>query len=125
MLRHRRLCGNCGGTGRIRDVSPRVRTLEREASDLKYEIAELTERFGLDLQHRTAIPGEIQARKRVGERQIELATRLEELQKVMTAEESSETTCPDCSGTGLAVSKRREVSPSLRPDVVDALDRTE
>ena len=119
-MRRNRICANCGGTGRIRNASERVNALERKIAELRHEISELTELYGLDLRHQTIVPGEIEARKRVARRQIELAESLEELQHAMVADGSREIVCPMCSGTGTNVADHGEMVSATSGDQLDS-----
>ena len=75
-------CPTYKGTGRAKTGDQNIDTLERDVAQLKWEIADLTESFGLDLRHRTTIPGESDAREKVGRLQVELADKLKRLAAV-------------------------------------------
>ena len=98
-----RKCSACDGTGRRESGNADVDALQHEVTRLKWEIADLTEGYGLDLRHRTTIAGEAEAREKVGELQIELAGKLTELEAAQEAGSDSAAICPECQGKGFVL----------------------
>jgi hypothetical protein len=98
-----RKCSACDGTGRMESGDADVDSLEHDVARLKWEIADLTEGYGLDLPHRTTAPGEAEAREKVGQLQIELAGKLTELETAQEAGSDSAAICPECQGKGFVL----------------------
>jgi predicted methyltransferase len=96
-------CSACDGTGRIESGDSDVDALEHEVARIKWEIADLTEGYGLDLRHPTTVPGEAEAREKVGELQIKLAGKLTELEAARGAGGNSAAICPECQGKGFVL----------------------
>jgi hypothetical protein len=103
-----RVCSKCGGTGRARSGDERIDALERAVAESKYQIADLTEAYGLDLRHRSFLPGEVEARTRVGQLQTKLAKQLDELQAARSAARSQDVVCPQCHGKGFVLTESGE-----------------
>lgn len=98
-----RKCPTCNGTGRAMSGDESIDTLEHDVAQLKWKIADLTEDFGLDLRHRTTIPGESDAREEVGKLQAQLAEKLKNLEATRLAAGSSEAICPECHGKAMVL----------------------
>jgi predicted methyltransferase len=103
-----RQCRMCAGTGRVKTGDADVDGLEQEIAKLNWDIASLTETYGLDLRHRTTIPGEAEARENVGTLQVELSQKLKQLAATRLAAGSHETVCPECHGRGLVLTEAGE-----------------
>ena len=98
-----RKCSACDGTGHMESGNADVDSLEHEVARLKWEIADLTEGYGLDLRHRTTVPGEAAAREKMGKLQIELAGKLNQVEAARRTGGDNEAVCPECQGKGLVL----------------------
>ena len=98
-------CPACNGTGRAKSGDQRVDELEHDVARLKWEIAYTTEEYGLDLRHRNTIPGESEARQKVGKLQLELAEKVQELEAIQLAAGGQGVVCQRCNGKGLVLTE--------------------
>lgn len=103
-----RKCPTCEETGRAKTGDKYIDTLEHDVAHRKWKIADLTEDYGLDLRHRASIPGESEAREKVGNLQVELAEKLKQLEAARLATGGEEVTCPQCHGKGLVLTESGE-----------------
>lgn len=101
-------CPTCNGTGRAKTGDADVDSLEHEVARLKWDVADLTETYGLDLRHRTTIPGEAEAREKVGRLQGNLAEKLKKLAAARLAAGSQDAVCPKCNGKGMVLTEAGE-----------------
>jgi predicted methyltransferase len=103
-----RKCPLCDGTGRAKSGDAALDAMEHEVASLKWKVADLTEEFGLDLRHRTLIPGEVEAREKVGKLQVQLADKLKKLTAARLELGGEPVVCPACNGKGLVLTEAGE-----------------
>ena len=101
-------CPQCSGTGRAQTGNASVDVLEHDVAQLKWQIADLTEAYGLDLRHQMAISGEAQARDKVGKLQGELSQTLSQLEAARDEAGDQEVVCRHCGGKGLVLTEAGE-----------------